>query len=190
MVGRRHKLKALQVTAELAPGRYGDGDGLYLRVTPTLTKSWLFMWKRNGKRYEMGLGRLIDVSLKDARQKAEEARAILLRGGNPLQEMEERKVVAEIKTFGDASDAFIKVMKPSWSNPKHVAQWTMTLGDAYCQKIRKLPLQQLDTEHVLQVLTPIWQKKPETASRLRGRIEKVLNFAKTKGWRYGDNPAR
>jgi integrase len=190
MVGRRHKLKALQVTVDLPAGRYADGDGLYLRVTPSKTKSWMFMWKRNGKRYEMGLGRLIDVSLKEARLKAEEARSILLHGGNPLADMQERKVANEIKTFTVVADDFIAIMKPSWSNPKHAAQWEMTLGDAYCEKLRKLPVQEIDTEHVLQVLTPIWQKKPETGARLRGRIEKVLDFAKTKGWRSGDNPAR
>ncbi|MCJ8030071.1 integrase arm-type DNA-binding domain-containing protein [Shinella yambaruensis] len=190
MVGRRHKLKALQVAADLAPGRYPDGDGLYLRVTPTRTKSWMFLWKRSGKRYEMGMGRLLDVSLKEARLKADEARAILLRGGNPLTDMEERKVANEMKTFAAVADDFISIMKPSWSNPKHAAQWTMTLGDAYCEKLRKVPVQEIDTEHVLQVLTPHWQSKPETASRIRGRIEKVLDFAKTKGWRSGDNPAR
>jgi integrase len=190
MVGRRHKLKALQVTADLPAGRYADGDGLYLRVTPSKTKSWMFMWKRKGKRYEMGLGRLSDVSLKEARLKAEEARSILLHGGNPLADMEERKVANEVKTFAVVAEDFIAIMKPSWSNPKHAAQWEMTLGDAYCEKLRKLPVQEIDTEHVLQVLTPIWQKKPETAARLRGRIEKVLDFAKTKGWRSGDNPAR
>jgi hypothetical protein len=82
------------------------------------------------------------------------------------------------ETFGSIADDFIGVMKPSWSNPKHVAQWEMTLGDTYCRKLRALPIQKVDTDDVLQVL-----QKPETASRLRGRIEKVLDYAKTKGLR-------
>ena len=190
MTGRRHKLKALQVSADLEPGRYADGDGLYLRVTPTRTKSWMFMWKRSGKRFEMGLGRVSDVSLKEARLKAEEARGIVAGGGNPLMEMQERRAAIELKTFAMAASDFIELMRPSWSNPKHAAQWEMTLGKAYCAKLQAVPVKDISTEHVLQVLTPIWREKPETASRLRGRVEKVLDFAKTKGWRDGDNPAR
>lgn len=190
MTGRRHKLKALQVSADLEPGRYADGDGLYLRVTPTRTKSWMFMWKRSGKRFEMGLGRVSDVSLKEARLKAEEARGIVAGGGNPLIEMQERRAAIELKTFAMAVSDFLDLMRPSWSNPKHAAQWQMTLGEAYCGKLQAIPVKDISTEHVLQVLTPIWREKPETASRLRGRVEKVLDFAKTKGWRDGDNPAR
>lgn len=190
MVGRRHRLKALQITSDLKPGRYADGDGLYLRVSPTLTRSWMFLWKRKGKRYEMGLGRTAAVSLKEARIKAEEARGILSRGGNPLFEMEERKAISEAKTFGTVADEFIAAMRPSWSNPKHADQWAMTLGDRYCSNLRKIAVQEIETENVLQVLTPIWSKKPETAARLRGRIERVLDYAKTKGWRSGENPAR
>lgn len=192
-----NKLSASTVASEkLAAGRHSDGGGLYLNVSKTGAKSWLFMWVSNGKRYEMGLGsaaktgKAETISLRQARDKAQEIRDILGRRGDPFMEASDRRAAIKLETFGSVADTFISIMKPSWSNPKHVAQWELTLGDAYCLKLRKIAVQEIDTEHVLQVLTPVWQKKPETASRLRGRIEKVLDYAKAKGWRSGDNPAR
>lgn len=192
-----NKLSASFVTSfKIMAGRHSDGGGLYLNVTKTGTKSWVFMWVTAGKRYEMGLGsagksgKAETISLKQARDKAQEIRDILGRRGDPFMEASDRRAALEQETFGSVANAYISVMKPNWSNPKHTAQWEMTLGDAYCLKLRKLPVQDVNTEHVLEVLTPIWQKKPETSARLRGRIEKVLDYAKAKGWRSGENPAR
>ncbi|WP_420882136.1 Arm DNA-binding domain-containing protein [Rhizobium gallicum] len=130
-----NKLSASFVASErLAPGRHSDGGGLYLNVSKTGAKSWLFMWVSSGKRYEMGLGsagragRAEIISLKQAREKAEEIRSILGRKGNPFMEASDRLAAIGQETFGSIADAFIGVMKPSWSNPKHVAQWEMT-GD-------------------------------------------------------------
>jgi integrase len=141
---------------------------------------------KNGKRREMGLGSYPTISLLAARQRAEECRRQVAEGIDPIAE---RKKSAPV-SFGEAADQFIASMEMSFRNEKHRDQWKMTLGDAYCADLRKRPIADIGTEDVLQVLTPIWQVKAETASRIRGRIERVLDFAAVKGWRTGENPAR
>ncbi|MGX8011377.1 tyrosine-type recombinase/integrase [Mesorhizobium sp. ORM8.1] len=167
------------------PGRHSDGGGLYLNVSAVGTKSWLFMWTpAGGKRREMGLGAYPAVSLAKARAKAGECRAAVAEGRDPIAER-----AKEVEpTFGDCADKFLASMEASWRNEKHRAQWKMTLEE-YCKPIRSKRVSTIGTEEILQVLKPIWTTKPETASRLRGRIERVLDFAKTKGWRDGENPA-
>lgn len=166
-------------------GRHSDGGGLYLNVSTVGTKSWLFMWTpAGGKRREMGLGAYPAVSLAKARAKATECRAAVAEGRDPIAE---RAKEAE-PTFGECADKFLASMEGSWRNEKHRAQWKMTLEE-YCKPIRPKRVSMIGTEEVLEVLNPIWTAKPETASRLRGRIERVLDFAKTKGWRQGENPA-
>ncbi len=179
------KLSAIQVKAVTKTGRHGDGDGLYLNVAAGGSKSWVFLWMKEGRRREMGLGAFPAVGLADARVKAENCRRIIAAGGDPLATRTQDKP----KTFGEAADAFVASMEGGWRNDKHAAQWRMTLGDAYCKSIRTVPVGDIGTEDVLKILTPIWLKKAETASRLRGRIERVLDFAKIKGWRSGENPA-
>ena len=125
------------------------------------------------------------VTLALARERAAEARQQLAEGVNP----KDARRALEGATFGECADRLIEAMRPSWRNEKHASQWTMTLGD-YCIAIRRLPVADVTVEHVLEVLKPIWQSKPETASRLRGRIEKVLDAAKAQGLRSGENPAR
>ena len=124
------------------------------------------------------------VTLKQARDRADEVREILGRNGDPFKEASFRISTREKETFGSAADKFIGAMKPSWRNAKYADQWEMTLGDAYCSKIKNLPVRAIGTEHVLQVLTPIWHTKAETASRLRGRIEKVLDLRQREGVAY------
>lgn len=176
------------------PGRYADGGGLYLQIGPTGTKSWLFMFKRDGKRSEVGLGALGTVSLSEARQKAADARRIVAEGGDPLAERraaeEARKAAAAVDTFGTFADAHMERIMGGFRNAKHAAQWRMTLGPVYCASIRDKKLKDITTDDVLGVLQPIWQVKNETASRLRGRIEQVLDAARAKGLRTGENPAR
>jgi integrase len=186
-MGRTTKrLSALDVKAKTKPGRYADGDGLYLNVAAGKSKSWVFLWMKDGKRREMGLGSYPAVSLVSARSRTEECRRQVAEGRNPIAE---RKKTAPV-TFGDAADKFVESMASSFRNAKHRDQWKMTLGDAYCAELRKRPISAVDTNDVLQVLTPIWQAKSETASRIRGRVERVLDFAQVKGWRSGENPAR
>ncbi|MHB2167459.1 tyrosine-type recombinase/integrase [Alsobacter sp. R-9] len=179
------RLSARFVQSVTEAGRHADGDGLYLNVTDSGAKSWVFMWKVGGRRREMGLGPVRDVPLSDARSAAETARKQVRAGVDPITAREHRKAMS----FGDAADALIASKSPSWRNDKHRAQWTMTLT-TYCQAIRSRPVADVSTEDVLRVLKPLWQTKAETASRLRGRIERVLDFAKAKGMRSGENPAR
>lgn len=188
------RLTARTVAGLKEPGRYADGGGLYLQIGPTGSKSWLFMYKRDGKRREMGVGALGDVSLAEARQKAEDARRILAEGGEPLQARNAaqaaRKEADEAPTFGEFADQMVEKWSREFSNAKHVAQWRMTLGPAYCAKLRDKKLADITPADVLAVLDPVWQDKNETASRLRGRIERVLDAAKVAGWRSGENPAQ
>ncbi|GGK28199.1 tyrosine-type recombinase/integrase [Salinarimonas ramus] len=180
-----NKLSARAVATLAKPGRHSDGGGLYLNVTPTGARSWVFMWKVAGKRREMGLGPLRDVPLAKARELAADARRMVRDGADPLAAREPPKVM----TFGEAADALITSMSASWRNAKHRAQWEMTLRD-YCAPMRTKPVDEVGTDDVLAVLQPIWQSKAETASRLRGRIERVLDYAKARGLRTGENPAR
>ncbi len=180
-----NKLSARAVSTLKEPGRHSDGGGLYLLVKATGAKSWVFMWKRDGRQREMGLGSVLGVTLAVAREKAVEARTELAAGRDPLGTRDRMKA----KTFGDLADAHVAAMSPQWRNPKHVAQWSMTLKE-YAAPLRGKSASAITTEDVLEVLRPLWDTKPETASRVRGRIESVLDAAKAQGLRTGDNPAR
>jgi integrase len=165
-------------------GMLGDGGGLYLNVKPSGAKSWAFIWKQNGKRNEMGLGAYPAVKLAKARTLATEYRQAVAEGRNPI---DERKKDA-VPTFSDCADLFLASMEGQWRNDKHRAQWRMTL-ERYAFPLRAKSVADISTDDVLKVLTPIWQTKAETASRLRGRVERVLDYAKARGWRNGENPA-
>lgn len=178
------KLTARTVATITEPGRHSDGGGLYLNVTPTGARSWLFMWKVAGKRREMGLGSARDVSLKEARDLAADCRKTVRAGADPVAARKAPRTL----TFGEAADELIASMGPTWRNAKHRAQWEMTLK-TYCPKLRPMKVSAVTTSDVLTAIKPLWQTKPETASRLRGRIEKVLDYAKAKGMRSGENPA-
>ncbi|WP_072391954.1 site-specific integrase [Hyphomicrobium sp. CS1BSMeth3] len=193
-----HKFSAKAVEAIDAPGRHGDGGGLYLHVRHDGRRQWSFLYRWGGRQKEMGLGSFLPVepekgvryehtSLAEARRKATDARAALAKGIDP---MVARNAAAEVPTFGAFADELIDDLAPGFRNEKHVAQWRMTLGDAYCRALRKRPLNEIGTDDVLKVLRPIWTKRPETASRVRGRIERALDAAKAKALREGENPAR
>jgi integrase len=143
------------------------------------------MYRFGGKQREMGLGSLRDVPLARARELAADYRLALAEGRDPLTLKEAPKVI----TFGEAADQYIATMSSGWKNAKHKAQWEMTLRE-YAGPIRGLPVDQVGTEEVLRVLQPIWHTKPETASRVRGRIESVISWATAKKLRSGENPAR
>jgi integrase len=179
-----NKLTDTECKATEKPGMLGDGGGLYLNVKPSGAKSWAFIWKQNGKRNEMGLGAYPAVKLAKARTLATEYRQAVAEGRNPI---DERKKDA-VPTFSDCADLFLASMEGQWRNDKHRAQWRMTL-ERYAFPLRAKSVADISTDDVLKVLTPIWQTKAETASRLRGRVERVLDYAKARGWRNGENPA-
>ena len=185
-MGRQvNKLSARKVETVKEPGRHSDGGGLYLNVTETGARSWLFMYKVGGRRREMGLGSSNAVPLGQARKLAADARQHLAGGRDPLSV----RTKPAAMTFAQASSALIESMSPSWRNAKHRAQWTMSLT-VYCAPIAALAVSEITTDEVLRVLKPLWLTKPETASRVRGRVERVLDFAKARGMRLGENPAR
>jgi integrase len=183
------KLTALKVSREKRPGLYGDGGGLSLQVTSATAKSWIF---RYGNRY-LGLGSAFTVSLQEARDLAHECRKLRQQGIDPIAI--KRAKAAQVKleaakaiTFGQCATAFIDAHKAEWKNAKHLSQWTNTVQE-YCGPINDLPVQQIDTALVLKVLQPIWNTRTVTATRLRGRIESILDHAKVSGYRDGSNPA-
>ncbi len=187
-----NKLTARQVETAMSPGRHSDGGGLYLLVDGRGRRSWVFMFKRNGRQREAGLGSAAKgfVSLKVARDKAAEGRALLASGRDPLEEWRKPEP-GKVPAFGAAADDFLAAREGAFRNDKHKAQWRMTLT-TYCEPIRDTPVDAVDTEAVLSVLKPLWARAPETASRLRGRIEAVLDAARAMGFigRNEANPAR
>ncbi|WP_127089050.1 tyrosine-type recombinase/integrase [Aquabacter cavernae] len=190
MARQINKLTARSVAALSKPGRHSDGGGLYLVVEPKGAKRWVFLFRWSGKLKEMGFGGVSAVSLANAREKAATARKVLDAGRNPI---EVRKAAASEEaariTFGTFADQLVDDIKSGFRNEKHRWQWKHTL-EVYAAKLREVPLDEVSTEKVLEVLQPLWQSKQETASRLRGRIERVLDAAKAKGLRSGENPAR
>jgi len=192
MVGRLPKrLSARSVVSLAEPGLHADGDGLYLRVDAGGAKRWAFIFQWHGKRSEMGLGPIVDVSLAEARDAAGDARKLVRAGLSPIEQRRAGKANerAAVYTFGTFSDELIATVELGFRNAKHRAQWRMTLRE-YAAPLRDLPLDEIGTDDVLRCLQPIWRTKAETASRVRGRIERVLDAAKARGLRFGENPAR
>ncbi len=195
-VGRTiHKLSATQVAKRAKPGYVGDGGGLWLQVSPALTKSWIFRFTLNGKSREMGLGAVHTLSLAEARDKAREQRQILLEGIDPIEARgaSRRTVIAAAAhavTFKAEAEAYIEAHRAGWKNVKHGDQWANTLETYAYPHIGDMLVADIETAHVLQCLQPIWTTKTVTAVRLRGRIESVLDRAAALKHRKGDNPAR
>jgi len=185
-----NRLTATQVARTAEPGRHADGGGLYLSVDGATRKRWVFLYQwpvggAGGKRVELGLGGARDLSLAQARTEAARLRNLIATGTDPRSE----RVRIKPQSFGAFADSHIEAMRPSWRNPKHADQWRMTLS-VHAAPLRDLPLAEVTTDHVLKVLHPLWLRIPETAQRLRGRIEAVLDAAKARGLREGENPAR
>ena len=195
MARGEHKLTARAVAALNTPGRYGDGIGLWLQVSETGTKSWLFRYQKDGRARHMGLGALHTVSLAEARDRARQARQLLLDGIDPIEARNAARLAARAEaakglTFRDCALRYIKAHEAGWRNPKHRAQWRATLETYAFPYFGDLSSAAVDTGLVLKALEPIWTAKPETASRVRGRIESVLDWAAARGYRQGENPAR
>ncbi|MCH9692770.1 MAG: integrase arm-type DNA-binding domain-containing protein [Gammaproteobacteria bacterium] len=193
------KLTVKEIEGIKAPGKYDDGDGLRLIVRPSGSKSWVLRYQLHGKRREMGLGSLDDVSLKEARAEAGVQKKLILQRVDPLVErrrtQQEQKAVAQSKNakkvlFSNVSDDYIQAHRGGWKSVKHAQQWENTLKQYACPIIGDKTPCQIATEDILEILKPIWFEKPETASRVRNRVELVLDAAKARGLRKGENPAR
>lgn len=191
------RLTALSVSRAKSKGIYADGGGLYLQVSAAGTKSWLFRYRMGGRKTprDMGLGSLVDVSLADAREKARDARTLIDRGIDPIDAKRAMRANlalarASAVSFKEAARSYIDAHSKSWRNPKHKDQWPNTLEQYVYPSIGNLPVAAVDVNHIVKILEPIWPKKAETASRVRGRIESVLDWAKARGYRAGENPAR
>jgi integrase len=188
------RLTALKVEKTKAPGMYADGGGLYLRVTPEGSKNWVLRYMLDRKPHWMGLGPVALYGLQEARAKALDARRKRHEGIDPIEarraeRARQRLDAAKAITFGEVAALYIASHRAGWRNEKHAAQWETTLK-THAAPITSLPVQAVDTALVVKVLEPLWTTRPETASRLRGRIESVLDFAKVRDFRDGENPAR
>jgi integrase len=190
------RLKALTVERSLKkPGMYCDGGGLWLCVSSSSAASWVFRYQLHGSPHEMGLGSARDITLQEARTAAAAARKIKAMGSDPLHERERiaaerRAEAAKAITFRQSAEKYIESHRAGWKNAKHAAQWGATLATYAYPTIGALPVAAVDVALVHKMLEPIWTKKSETASRLRGRIESILDWATTRGYRTGENPAR
>jgi integrase len=202
MARKINRLNALSAKRLKKFGRHADGDGLYLSISSNGGRRWTFLYRWHGKPTELGFGSARVVTLAKARELATAARAMLQEGVNPKG----ARAAAVGATFGECADRYIEDMRPAWRSTKHASQWqTTVMGRVadktsktgwraaevdYCASLRRLPVDKIATDDVLSVLRPLWNTKPETASRVRGRIENVLDAAKARGLRAGDNPAR
>ena len=176
-------------------GRYSDGGNLYLITDQNLNKHWKFIYRHLDKRPEIGLGAYPATSLADARKKAAEYRTILANNGNPKEHKAEKEIALkrppkQIITFKDCAESFISSYTPSLKNAKHIKQWSSTLSEYVYPIIGNTDISKIETSHILIILEPIWYEKTPTATRVRGRIEKIIDSAKIEGHRTGENPAR
>jgi integrase len=189
MSGALHRLTDRQCRT-LPPRQtpYADGGNLYLVVDSADSRYWAFIWKQAGKRRQIGFGSLNSVSLSQAREEARLARAAVARGKDPRQERDARRGSA--KTFGQVAEMVLTTLAPGWTNQTHAHQWRRSLTvDA--RALRDVPIDRVDTEAILGVLRPLWTSRPETASRLRLRLERTLDWARARGYRSNtENPAR
>ncbi|HEX3943661.1 MAG TPA: Arm DNA-binding domain-containing protein, partial [Rhizomicrobium sp.] len=198
MAGRSiERLKALKIERELlkTPGMYCDGGGLWLCVSSPTSASWLFRYQLQGKARAMGLGPARDISLHEARTAAAAARKVKAMGSDPLQERarivaDRRAEAARAITFRQSAEAYFKAHGDTWRAHKHRVNWMSTLQTYAYPTIGDVSVAAIDREMIVNVLEPIWRDKTATASRLRGRIEAVLDWAAAKGYRTDENPAR
>jgi len=192
------KLSAGAVTALLKagkPGSFGDGAGLYLVVTGAGAGSWAFRYstgpRGHQKSHWMGLGAANTFGLKEARERARRCRQQVQDGIDPLAQRREAKATSGSGlTFQAVAELYITAHEPAWRSKVHAQQWRQSLKDHVFPELGALPVAAIGTGDVMKALEPLWPKKPETASRARQRIESILDYAKARGWRSGDNPAR
>ncbi|MCA1546319.1 integrase arm-type DNA-binding domain-containing protein [Bradyrhizobium sp. BRP19] len=196
-MGIINKLSATEVKNKTLPGRYGDGDGLWLQVSKigdNVSKSWVYRFMLNGRARHMGLGQYPLFNLAEARARRDDARKLVKTGIDPVEERQRQRAEAKAaaakqKTFRACAEEYIANKKAGWKNAKHAAQWASTLEAYVYPKIGSLSVADVEIEHVLQVVRPIWETKNETANRVRSRIEMILDYA-TPQYRTGGNPSR
>ena len=191
-----NKLSALKVKRTTTPGRYNDGGGLYLLIQKSGNRSWIFRWRDRytGKLRDKGLGPCWDISLEQARDKAKVCREQVRDGGDPIEDaraavISKRLELSKRLTFAECADKYIEAHRAGWRNVKHAAQWTSTLA-TYATPINPLSVSTIDTALVLRCVEPHWATKTETMTRVRQRIESVLDWARVRDYRTGENPAR
>ena len=182
-----HRLSARTVATLKTPGLHADGAGLYLVVDTSGRKRWTYLFQWEGRRREMGLGSTTDVGLAEARELAAAARRKVRSGDDPIAQR--KRAAPRVKTFGEVASELMIELEAGWKHPAHRQQWKLHLT-GYAAPIRETPVDQVSTDDVLAILQPIWSTKAETASRVRARIERVLDAAKARGLRSGENPAR
>jgi integrase len=190
-----NRLKDVTVRRATKPGMYADGAGLYLRVGPTGAKAWVFRYRRDGKLHDLGLGPLNAVGLASARQRAQRCREQRLDGIDPLGAKRAgrdaaRLAAAKSVTFKDCADAYVSAHQVAWRNAAWRKQWPAILTAYVYPVFGAMPVHEIDTALVMKAIEPLWTTKTVTASRLRGQIESVLDWARTRGYRQGENPAR
>jgi integrase len=197
------RLSDMRVRTLKQPGYYADGDKLYLRVSPAGSKGWIFRFTLDGRTRDMGLGPYPKISLARAREKAEAARALVAEGVDPIDARDDQRAAAraekaakkaaeesERMTFAACVRGYVRAHEAEWTNAKHRTQWFTTLETYAFPVFGNVPVAEIDQAAVLKVLSPIWKTRTQTASRIRGRIERVLDWAKANGYREGSNPAR
>ena len=190
-----NQLTALGVLKIRKPGYHADGGGLYLQVSQSGAKSWIFRYSLRGRAREMGLGSLSKVSLAEARDERDKCNRLLRDHFDPIEDRKRRRdeaALADAKsiTFAQAAAAYIATHRAGLKNAKHAAQWATTIATYAEPLIGKLNVADIDTGLIRQVLEPIWKTKTETAGRVRGRVEAILDWARVSGYRTGENPAR
>lgn len=188
MARTMHKLSVKSVSSLTAPGIYSDGANLYLRVQKPTQRSWVFIWQDSGRRREMGLGPSPQVGLAHARQRAQEVRDLIAQGVDPVGK---RRAIALTPTFGEVADTYIEDRLSTVKSDKSVDRWKRHIGEGgYAADLRPVRVDRIGTDEILGVLRPLWDRIPSSAKILRGYIEGVLDVAKVRGHRTGENPAR
>lgn len=190
-----HRLTDVVVRRTTKPGMYADGAGLYLRVGLTGGKAWIFRYRRGAKLHDLGLGPLHTISLANARRRAQQLREQRLDGVDLIAAKKASRIEAKIEaarsvTFAECARNYVAAHEVGWRNAKHRSQWSASLATHAFPILGDVPVGAIETGLVLKVLEPIWRTKPETASRLRGRIEAILDWARVRDYRQGENPAR
>lgn len=188
-------LTARSVATLSVPGLYADGNGLYLRVTAAGARSWVFRYQIRGQRHDMGLGSTGVFTLAEARERTIDARRLIARGEDPLESRVRKAEAAAIAsarsmTFAECAERYIQAHQAGWRNPRHAAQWPSSLNSYVYPVFGAIPVEAIDVGLVMRVIEPLWATKTETASRVRGRVESILDWATTRGHRQGENPAR
>jgi integrase len=188
------KLNVKTIEALKEPGYHGIGDGLYLQIREG-GRSWIYRYQLAGHRHDMGLGACDLVSLSEARDAARDAKRQAMAGVDPIKAREAARASQRLKdamgvTFKDAASQYIEIHSPSWKNAKHIYQWRQSLEAFAYPVIGNVPVAAVDTALVVKALQPIWLTKAETATRLRTRVERILDWARVSGYREGENPAR